>query len=177
MPVFPWRYMNTGLPSVKLFWYQSTSFPCASFHSLSGTVCLKQVGKHTSTKVLFSFFTLEKENKAKAYQTPREIPSSDVKYMLIVWLREKSAGWLRSLKNGTLTVDRKIVADHWGVYSASDKEKREGTYLCECIQSAGSSLTGTSWRQGWEKGPKVQWSLFSTMTETWKQKHRDVPSG
>lgn len=139
LPVFPWRYMNTGLPSVKLFWYHSNSFPCASFHSLSGTVCLNQVEKHTQT----FFFTWEKENKPKAYQTPREIPSSDVRYMLIVWLREKSAGWLRSLKNSTLTVDRKIVADHWGVYSASDKEKREGTYLCEYIQSAGSGLTGT----------------------------------
>lgn len=40
VPVFPWRYMKTGLPSLKLFWYQAKSFPCASFHWLSGTVCL-----------------------------------------------------------------------------------------------------------------------------------------
>lgn len=89
------------------------------------------------------FFILEKETKPKAYQTPREIPSSDLRYMLIVWLREKSAGWLRSLKNSTLTADRKIVADHPGVYNASDKEKRECTYLCVYIRSAGSSLRET----------------------------------
>lgn len=88
------------------------------------------------------FFTLERENTPKAYQTPRETPSSEVRYMLIVWLREKSAGWLRSLKNSTLTVDRKIVADHRGIYNGSDKEKRDVSYLCVCIQSAGSSLTG-----------------------------------
>lgn len=42
------------------------------------------------------------------HQTPREIPSSDVKYMLMVWLRETSAGRLRSTKNGTLTTNQKI---------------------------------------------------------------------
>lgn len=41
-PVFPWRYMKTGLPSLKLLWYHAKSFPCASFHWRSGTVCLKQ---------------------------------------------------------------------------------------------------------------------------------------
>lgn len=144
LPVFPWRYMNTGLPSLKLFWYQSKSFPCASFHRLSGTVCLKQMGKtylHQGAGVLF--FILKKYAKPKAYQTPRETPSSDVRYMLIVWLREKSAGWLRSLKNSTLTADRNICADHPGVYNASDKEKRECTYLCVYIRSAGSSLRET----------------------------------
>lgn len=63
--------------------------------------------------------------------------------MLMVWLREKSAGWLRSTKNGTLTADRKDVADHWGIYSISDKEEKEMTYPCECIQSAGLNLRET----------------------------------
>lgn len=46
-------------------------------------------------------------NLSRTHQTPREIPSSDVKYMLMVWLRETSAGWLRSTKNGSLTTNQK----------------------------------------------------------------------
>lgn len=56
--------------------------------------------------------------------------------MLMVWFREKSAGWLRSTKKGILTAERKGVADHWLIYSISDKKEREITYLCECVQSA-----------------------------------------
>jgi len=43
-PVFPWRYMKTGLPSLRAFWYHAGSLPCASFISralmcLSTWVC------------------------------------------------------------------------------------------------------------------------------------------
>lgn len=96
---------------------------------------------HLWMRVLF-YFGERKVTKSwiESYQTPREIPSSDVRYMLMVWLREKSAGWQRSTKNGTLTAEQKYVNEHWGgFYGGSDKKKIEFTYFCECIQSAGSS--------------------------------------
>lgn len=50
----------------------------------------------------------QRQNQQRVlYQTPREMPSSLVRYMLTVWFWEKSAGRLRSTKNGTLTKHRK----------------------------------------------------------------------
>lgn len=63
---------------------------------------------------LFHFTRKVTKSGTWSYQTPREIPSSDVRYMLMVWLREKSVGWLRSSKKGTLTAAGKDAADHWG---------------------------------------------------------------
>lgn len=54
--------------------------------------------------------------KGITHHTPREIPSSDVKYMLMVWLREWSAGRLRSTKNGSRT---------------AKQEQRGGAFSCE----------------------------------------------
>lgn len=41
VPAFPWKYMKTGFPLLKVLWYHAKSFPCASFHRLAGTVCLE----------------------------------------------------------------------------------------------------------------------------------------
>lgn len=64
------------------------------------------------------------------HQTPREIPSSDVKYMLMVWLRETSAGRLRSTKNGTPTTNQKTWEVGWPTAGFTELPRgREEIYL------------------------------------------------
>lgn len=134
--VFPCKYMKTGFPSLNVFSYHARSFPWASFHWLSGTVCLKIPNKLATLRIINKqvmpcspLSMLEKLKKKRlnldyTHQTPRETPSSDVRYMLMVWLREKSAGRPRSSKNGSLTANgnTKQVGLPSRLYSSSKRQ-------------------------------------------------------